>query len=140
MSVSMNLLPGIARVLLFGGLIGALAALAALAFVEGVQWLNDVSWVTFSRRQSLPSSLFLLLIIPPALGGLLAGGLIRQLPDKRAHNPADVIEAAQSARHIPFRSGLLTALAALAGLGGGASVGIYGPLTHLGATIGSALA
>jgi len=138
--MSMGLLPGIARVLLFGGGIGALAALAAIAFVEGVKWLNDFSWVTFSRRQSLPPALFWLLILPPAIGGLAAGCLIRLLPDKRPHNPADVIEAAQSARPVPTRTGLITALAALAGLGGGASVGIYGPLTHLGATVGSALA
>ncbi|MGR3984034.1 MAG: chloride channel protein, partial [Gammaproteobacteria bacterium] len=88
--MSMGLLPGIARVLLFGGGIGALAALAAIAFVEGVKWLNDFSWVTFSRRQSLPPALFWLLILPPAIGGLAAGCLIRLLPDKRPHNPADV--------------------------------------------------
>ena len=136
----MSLPAGILRVLLFGGVLGAAASLAALAFVEGVRWLGDFLFVDLRRRESLSPAFFYLLIFPPMLGGIVAGALIRKLPDKRPQNPADVILAAQTARHIPFKDGALTALAALAGLGSGASVGIYGPLVHLGASVGSGVA
>ncbi|MFW5926957.1 MAG: chloride channel protein, partial [Wenzhouxiangella sp.] len=41
---------------------------------------------------------------------------------------------------LPIRTGLLTGLSGLASLGSGASVGQYGPLVHLGGTVGSGLA
>ena len=41
---------------------------------------------------------------------------------------------------VPLRSGFLSALTSLVSLGAGASVGQYGPLTHLGATFGSLVA
>ncbi|MGI9310963.1 MAG: chloride channel protein [bacterium] len=135
----MNALSGLARVLIFGGAIGLGASLFAIGFVEAVKWLSESLLITVRARRDAPAHWSLWLILVPAIAGLLAGLLIRLIAERRAHNPADAIEAAQLLREVPTRSGLLTAAAALIGLGGGASVGQYGPLVHLGATVGSML-
>ena len=54
----MSLPAGILRVLLFGGVLGAAASLAALAFVEGVRWLGDFLFVDLRRRESLSPAFF----------------------------------------------------------------------------------
>ena len=134
-----NVLSRIVRVLIFGVVLGTVASLAAIGFVEAIQWLNEALFVTSHSRQEIPSgsvwSWFLFAL--PAGGGLIAGLLLLLIPDRRPHNPADVIEAAQSGKGVSARTGLATIGAVLAGLGSGASVGQYGPLTHLGATVGS---
>ena len=137
----MNVLARIVRVLFFGVVLGAIASLFAIGFVDMVKWLNSVLFVTFRSRQAVSpeSGLAMLLFLLPAVGGLLVGLLIRLIPNKRPHAPADVIRAVQSAKEIPVRAGFITAGAALIGLGSGASVGQYGPLVHLGGTIGSAI-
>ena len=138
---AMNVLSRIIRVLFFGVAIGVIASLLAIAFVDAIKWLNDLLFVTFHSRQSVPaeSAVRGLFFLIPAVGGLIVGLLIRLIADQRPHNPADVIQAVQSAKAVPAKTGLLTATAALVGLGSGASIGQYGPLTHLGATIGSAI-
>ncbi len=138
---SVNVLSRIARVLIFGVVLGTIASLFAIGFVEAVKWLNDALFVTFRSRQEITpeSGLSMLLFLLPAGGGLIAGLLIMLIPDRRPHNPADVIEAAQSGKSVSVKTGLVTIGAVLAGLGSGASVGQYGPLAHLGATVGSAI-
>ena len=77
----------------------------------------------------------------PALGGLVVGVLHRFIPERRSHGPPDIIRSVQTMDgRIPARSGFLSALASVVSLGAGASVGQYGPLAHLGATLGSLVA
>ena len=134
-----NVLSRIVRVLVFGVVVGGVASLFAIGFVEAIKWLNHALFVTAQSRQGIPpqSNWYWFLFLLPAAGGLIAGLLIRFIPDQRPHNPADVIEAAQSGKGVSAKTGWLTIGAVLAGLGSGASVGQYGPLTHLGATLGS---
>lgn len=136
-----NVLARIVRVLLFGIVLGAIASLFAIGFVDMIKWLNGVLFVTSRSRHAVApeSGWSMLIILLPAAGGLLVGLLVRLIPNKRPHTPADVIRAAQSAKALPVKAGLVTAGAALIGLGSGASVGQYGPLVHLGGTIGSAV-
>ena len=133
------LLSRIARVLVFGVALGAVASLFAIGFVDTIQWLNDALFVTLHSRESIApqSRLSMLLFVLPAIGGLGAGLLILLIPDRRPQNPSDFIQAAQSGKGVSPRAGWLTAAAVVVGLGSGASVGQYGPLTHLGATIGT---
>lgn len=135
------MLSRIARVLVFGVVLGSVAWLFAIGFVDAIKWLNDALFVTARSRDGIApeSGLSMFLFMLPAIGGLIAGLLITLVPDKRPHNPADVIEAAQSGKGVSARAGWLTATAVLAGLGSGASVGQYGPLTHFGATVGSVI-
>lgn len=136
-----NVLSHIVRVLSFGVAIGAIASLFAIGFVEAIKWLNDLLFVTFHSRQSVPpqSALRMLFFLPPVIGGLIVGLLIKLIADKRPHGPADIIQSVQSGQGISPKTGFVTAAAALVGMGSGASVGQYGSLAHLGATIGSAI-
>lgn len=123
-----------------GALIGGVAALAAVGFVNAVVWLNDLLLISPRGRMmaAAPGLVVIATLLVPTLGGLVVGQLHRGLPDGRPHTPADAIAAVQTRRgRLPARAGGLSALSALVSLGAGASVGQYGPLVHLGATLGS---
>lgn len=122
---------------------GALASLAAIGFVELVAVLNE--WLLISPRSRFMADdarlLLAATVCVPAIGGLIVGLLHRLIPERRSHGPPDVIRAVQGLDgRIPARSGFLSALASVVSLGAGASVGQYGPLAHLGATLGSLVA
>ncbi|WP_246389928.1 chloride channel protein [Halomonas cerina] len=126
-----------------GAVIGGVAALLAAGFVIAVLALNE--WLLISPRSRMMfdhgTLLALATVAVPTIGGLAAGLLHRGIPERRPHGPADVIAAVQTRRgRLPARAGSLSALSALVSLGSGASVGQYGPLVHLGATLGSQVA
>lgn len=125
---------------LLGAIVGAVAALAAEAFVSAVLALNDLLLISPRSRMMFdhPGLLLAATVAVPALGGLVVGLLHHAIPEQRPHAPADVIAAVQTRRgRLPARAGGLSAMSALISLGAGASVGQYGPLVHLGATLGS---
>ena len=133
----------IASIAVLGMVVGVLTSLAAIAFVELVFALNDWLLIAPRSRFMVDDTRLLLLatVCVPALGGLLVGVLHRFIPERRSHGPPDVIRAVQGLDgRIPARSGFLSALASVVSLGAGASVGQYGPLAHLGATLGSLVA
>ncbi len=128
---------------IFGVVVGGLASLAATGFVWVVGWLNDSLWISSRSRMMAGEWRWLpwITIAVPAAGGLLVG-LMKKfvVPGGRAHGPPDVIETAQTGTgRVRLRDGVPAALAGMVSLGSGASVGQYGPLVHLGATIGSLL-
>ena len=124
-----------------GMVVGALASLAAIGFVDLVLLLNE--WLLISPRSRFMQENAALLaaatVCVPAVGGLVVGLVHRYLvPERRAHGPSDVVRAVQGMDgRVPPRAGFLSALTSLVSLGAGASVGQYGPLAHLGATLGS---
>ena len=133
----------ILRNAILGMVTGTLASLAAIGFVDLVLLLNE--WLLISPRSRFMQEdarlLLLATIIVPAAGGLIVGIAHRYIPEHRALGPSDVIRAVQGPDgRIPLRSGFLSALTSVVSLGAGASVGQYGPLTHLGATFGSLVA
>ena len=69
------------------------------------------------------------------IAALLIGLLIKYQKIDRFHGPADTIYAAhQIDGQLDVRKGFLSTLTSLISIGGGASVGIYGPLVHFGGT------
>ena len=134
----------IAWIAALGMAVGALASLAAIGFVDLVFLLNE--WLLVSPRsrfmQEDAARLAAATVCVPAAGGLVVGLVHRYLvPERRAHGPPDLIRAVQGLDgRIPPRSGFLSALTSLVSLGAGASVGQYGPLAHLGATLGALVA
>ena len=69
------------------------------------------------------------------IASLLIGLLIKIKNIDRWHGPADTIYAAhQISGQLDVQKGFLSTLASLISIGGGASVGIYGPLVHFGGT------
>ena len=143
MREGMNTAARIASIAVLGLVTGVLASLAAIAFVELVLRLNE--WLLISPRSRFmvddAGLLLLATVCVPALGGLVVGIIHRSIPERRSHGPPDIIRSVQTMDgRIPARSGLLSALASVVSLGAGASVGQYGPLAHLGATLGSLVA
>ena len=125
---------------LLGLVTGVVVAVIAVGFVEVVLALNDLLFVSPATRTGLDDErwLIVLALAVPTVGGLLVGLLSLALADRRFQGPSDAIRAAHVANaEMPVRSGLVSALAAGLSLSAGASVGQYGPLVHLGASIGS---
>ncbi|MDX1756121.1 MAG: chloride channel protein [Marinobacter sp.] len=121
--------------------VGTVASLAAIAFVEALHFLNDRLLISpYARIQMDHRPLWLMAatVLVPTLGGLLVGIIVRWgVDERRGLTPADAILAVQTRRPPPrLRSGLVSSLAALLSLGSGASVGQYGPLAFLGAHLG----
>jgi len=135
-----DLLSRIVRVLLVGIICGSAASLAALALVylvsEGSHWIieakNDTpGWIT----------VFITLAIP-MFGGLIVGLVVQQMSDKRPHNPGDAILAVQSNMKLAtlnLKDGVLNFIASIISLTSGASLGEYGPMVNMGATLSANL-
>jgi CIC family chloride channel protein len=123
-----------------GLIIGSVVGVLAVGFVEAVLWLNDFLLMSpgFRQPDSERSLQIALTIGVPAFGGLLVGFLSRFMSDGRFHGPADAIATAQSVdATMPVKDGVLSAIASCLSLGSGASVGQYGPLAHMGSSVGS---
>ena len=123
-------------------LVGSLASVSAIAFVECVAWMNNLLLISPRSRvqfESTPYVVTISTIFVPALGGLIVGLLLTKLSQtKRPHGPPDVINAAQFSTSLPdARSGALSTITAAISLGCGASVGQYGPMVYLGAMFGN---
>ena len=130
----------IAILAVLGLVIGGVVAVVAVGFVEAVLALNDALLVSPGSRtaQADGRTLTILTIAVPTIGGLLVGLLGLLLRERRFHGPPDAIRAAHTADSaMPVRGGIVSAIAACLSLGAGASVGQYGPLVHLGASIGA---
>ena len=143
MRPGLNTVTRIVSIAALGMVAGALASLAAIAFVEMVAVLNRWLLISPRSRFMVDDAQWLLLatVCVPAAGGLIVGIVHRYIPERRSHGPPDVIRSVQGLDgRIPARSGFLSALASVVSLGAGASVGQYGPLAHLGATLGSLVA
>jgi CIC family chloride channel protein len=125
---------------LLGFAVGCIVALAAVGFVEGVLWLNDRLFISPRSRMLAGDQgwLIVVTIAVPTLGGLVVGLLCQRIHEGRPHGPPEAIRAAQNyVAPMPVKGGILTAIAAFLSLGSGASVGHYGPLVHIGASLGS---
>lgn len=136
---------GVLRVLLtqvmIAVLIACFVAICAHFFVAGIQYFE-----IFRSQQSHLFELFGLEINLVTAGFLILAYLIVMLVRKTAHmprweSPADIIYSAQNRRHKTApKKGLLTVFVSFVSLAGGASLGQYGPLVHLGGTIGIVVA
>ena len=127
------------QVVIFGVLVGVVVAIFSLGFVEGVGFISgyrtSFSSCVFQINKTCFSFMPLLFLISCA--GLIV--LVkRYMKIDRYHGPADVILAAHSSSaDLETKTGLLSTFSAFVSASGGASVGQYGPLVHLGGTLGN---
>ncbi len=121
--------------------LGSIASLAAIAFIEGVDWLNDVLLISPRSRiqNQYPLLITVATVLVPALGGLVVGILLQHFSsEKRPLGPPDAIKAVQLRKPLPnMRAGITSTLASLVAIGSGASVGQYGPMVYMGAIAGN---
>ena len=126
------------QAIIFGAAVGGVVSITAVGFVSGVRLISDWRYQFGSCFFDLGSICF---SIQP-LFFLLASALIiilvkRTLNIERYHGPADVILSAHSpSQDLDPKTGFLSTFSAFVSASGGASVGQYGPLVHLGGTIG----
>ena len=120
-----------------GLVIGFSVAIAAHLFVSGIRWCED--WrdsVMASDLSSGPISILL-----PGLCLLVAMGLVlllrRTAGIQRWQGPADTIDHAhRQTAALNIRQGLASIAASFISLAGGASLGQYGPIVHIGGLLG----
>ena len=135
---------GVSRVLIVQvvivALIGGFVSLCAHFFVAGIQYSENL------RGQQTHLTEVFGLSINLWTAGLLVSAYVLVLFVRAVghipkwESPADIIYCAQNRQHqLAPKGGLLTILASFVSLAGGASLGQYGPLVHLGGTIGVAI-
>lgn len=128
-----------ASLALAGLVVGLATAFATIGFVELVQYLNRMLFVSAASRAQLDSmQLALTTIGVLTLGGLAVGLILRYgVEQDEPAGPTDTIYAVQLHERLPSPiSGVNSTLAAILSLGCGASVGQYGPLVYLGTLVG----
>ena len=124
---------------LIGVFVGGVVAITSVGFVSGVGYIS--SWRDSSSTCFFDLGIFCF-SIQPLLFLLVCAVLIilvkKTLKIERYHGPADVILSAHSKSHsLDPKTGFLSTFSAFVSASGGASVGQYGPLVHLGGTIGN---
>lgn len=127
------------QVIIFGIFVGALVSITSVGFVSGVKQISEwrdqfeSCFFDFGGYCFRIQPLFFLLVC-----ALLIILVKRTLKIARYHGPADVILSAHSpSQDLDPKTGFLSTFSAFVSASGGASVGQYGPLVHLGGTIGN---
>jgi chloride channel protein, CIC family len=124
--------------------VGVVVGYASLGFLWAIHWLHELllgANGTNLYAQLEETSRFYLFFLP-VIGAVMVSLIIKYgMPEQRNYGPADVIHAARLGKgYLSIRTGLVSASASIVSIGSGASVGRYGPVVHLGATLGAWLA
>ncbi len=127
------------QVIIFGTLTGTVVSICSVGFVVGVKnisfFRSNNSSCLFELSGLCFSATPLVFLIAAAITIILVK---RLLNISRYHGPADVILSAHSpTTELDVKTGFLSTFSAFISASGGASVGQYGPLVHLGGTIGN---
>ena len=125
-------------------LVGGVVAYASIGFLVAIGWLNDllVGESGTSLYVYLTGFSPVYLFVIPVIGAIVVNIITSYaMSAQYNHGPADVIYAARQGNgEMPIKAGLTNAVATIVSIGSGASVGRYGPIVHLGATLGAWLA
>ena len=127
--------------LVIAAIVGTIVSFVAQLFIISAKniydfLLNNENFIVSVDIGNLSLNLVPLLICVPS--SLLVGLLMYKLKLTRWFGPADTIYAAhQHSGTLDLKGGFGSTLASFISISGGASVGIYGPLVHFGATVSS---
>ncbi len=124
--------------------VGGVTAYASLGFFMAIAWLHQLfvggSGATLYSQLAEISPVFLFMV--PVVGAVIVSLIVTYgVPGRRNYGPADVMQAAKHGDgKMSVREGVTNAAATILSIGSGASVGRYGPVVHLGATLAAWLA
>ena len=127
--------------LIIAAVVGTIVSFVAQLFIISAKNIydfifNNENFIVSVDIGNLSLNLVPLLICVPS--SLLVGLLMYKLKLSRWFGPADTIYAAHHhAGILDLKGGFGSTLASFISISGGASVGIYGPLVHFGATVSS---
>ena len=127
--------------LVIAAVVGTIVSFVAQLFIISAKNIydfifNNENFIVTIDIGNLSLNLVPLLICVPS--SLLVGLLMYKLKLPRWFGPADTIYAAHHHSGIlDLKGGFGSTLASFISISGGASVGIYGPLVHFGATVSS---
>ena len=127
--------------LVIAAIVGTIVSFVAQLFIISAKNIydflfNNENFIVSVDIGNLSLNLVPLLICVPS--SLLVGLLMYKLKLTRWFGPADTIYAAhQHSGTLDLKGGFGSTLASFISISGGASVGIYGPLVHFGATVSS---
>ena len=121
--------------LVFGNIVGVatVAFFAIILYVWSI-WKIPIAteFVAWDEAQYSPVLGACMLI-----GALIAGWIYSHLEGPRTHGPADTIVAIKNDTDVDVRHGLLSSALTLVSVSAGSSAGLFGPIVHYGACIGS---
>ena len=130
------------RLTLTAVLLGFLAGMASVGFKALIGFFRDFFWAAPSIIESAVQRPWFLIILIPAVGGLLVGPLVRYgAPEAKGHGVPEILES------LVLRGGRIKpqvvavkALASSICIGSGGSVGREGPIVQMSSAIASTLA
>ena len=131
----------VAQVTFLGAFVGIVVSLLTLGFVYGVKEIS-------SFRESYGACSYEIIgicfsyvpLVFLFISAIIILSVKKSMHISRYHGPADVILTAHSnSENLDPKTGFLSTFAAFVSASGGASVGQYGPLVHLGGTIGNVI-
>lgn len=127
------------RLLLIASMIGMGTGLASIAFKVLIDFIYRLFFIQSSRvLQSLLGDYHLILL--PALGGLLVGGIVFFLArEKGGYGVSEVMVAVDQDGIMRHRTVWAQTLASAITIGSGGSAGLHGPIVHIGSSIGSVI-
>ena len=131
----------IINIFVFGLITGALMAFFANIFVNSVTLISSYrATINIFTINLYGTPLNYLPVITLILAASIIIVIKKYSKITRWNGPADAIYAAhRTDNELDTKAGYFSSLVALISAGGGSSVGLYGPLVHLGATIGTSL-
>ena len=90
-------------VALIGLVVGTISSFATIGFVEIVHWMNGVLYITLeSRAEFQGSTLWIITILVPTLGGLIVGLILRYgVETGISLGPPETIYAVQLRERLP---------------------------------------
>ena len=135
-----KILDGLA-LLMIAALVGTIVSFVAQLFIISAKniydfiFSNEIFILNIEVGDTYLNLIPLLVCVPCSM---IVGFLIYFLKIPRWYGPADTIYAAHHrAGILDLKGGFGSTLASFISISGGASVGIYGPLVHFGATVSS---
>ncbi|MEM1028001.1 MAG: chloride channel protein, partial [Planctomycetota bacterium] len=122
-------------------LIGSLTGLVATGFDLLVESSGHFFFGVLGE-QNFPGSGLALLVILPALGGLMVGLILKAMGKSKSDPGIPQVVESLARRHgeIPARDGAVKAVTSSITIGSGGSAGVEGPIITIGSSLGSTVA